>query len=158
MPTIKVDIRDFSKEWAKAVPKMREAMGRGLLSGVLQGQVLVMQNSPVDTGLYQSSWDTRKISDTRVQLGNSAPHAPVIEYGARPHRPPLRPLLAWAKRVLKDPSAPPNYSPNVWKLARGTQNKIAKYGQPPKRILTNAIPNIVKFIKNNIRKELDAVR
>jgi hypothetical protein len=58
--------------------------------------------------------------------------------------------LEWAKRVLQDPSQPPDYSPDVWALAKGTQKKIANVGIAPKHVLQNALP----FIIENIRQEL----
>ena len=154
MATIRVDIKDAGRVWERANAEVRERIHRGLVSGVLAGQKVVVEASPVDTGLYQASWDTRIKSPGNVQLGNSAPHAPVIEYGARPHRPPIGPLLAWAKRVLKDPSHPPNYSPEVWRLAVGTQKKIEQYGQAPRHVLTKAIAEIVKLIQREIKREV----
>jgi hypothetical protein len=110
----------------------------------------LVQNSPVDTGQYVNSWDF-DVDEKRAILGNFAPHAPIIEKGARPFRPPMGPLLAWAKRVLKDPSQPPEYSDDVWGLAKGTQNKIAALGMQPKNVLEKTIPLIIE----NIRRELN---
>jgi hypothetical protein len=154
MPKISVALKGFSKAWDAAFGDKRRAMEEGLVSGVMRGQVIVMDNSPVDTGLYQASWDTRLVGPGEAHLGNTAPHAPIIEYGARPHTPPLGPLLAWAKRVLQDPSQPPKYSSAVWKLAKGTQNKIRKHGQKPQHVLTNAIPQIEKLIKIEIKRRI----
>lgn len=154
MAKIKVRLKHFGKIWESAFADKRKAMEKGLIEGVLTGQTIVMENSPVDTGLYQASWSTELTGPGIAVLGNTAPHAPIIEYGARPHTPPIGPLLAWAKRVLQDPSQPPNYSSAVWGLAKGTQRKIAKYGQDPKNVLTNAIPLIEEAIKREIKRRI----
>lgn len=157
MPTIRVDLKDLSKKFDEASEEIKAAMVRGLESGVMRGQVIVMKESPVDTGLYRSSWQTQKIADGHMQLGNSAPHAPAIEFGTRPHKPPLAPLLAWAKRVLKDPSQPPNYSAEVRGLAVGVQKKIEREGQAPRHVLTNAIPKIIDAVNEEVKRELNGV-
>lgn len=137
------ELRSFSKA---TLEEQRKAVSRGVLESFSD----LVASSPVDTGQYASSWDF-DIDEKRAILGNFAPHAPIIEKGARPFKPPLRPLLAWAKRVLKDPSQPPDYSDAVWKLAVGTQNKIAKEGMRPRNVLEKMIPKIIA----NIRRELE---
>lgn len=106
----------------------------------------LVKASPIDTGLYAQSWDFT-VTEQAVILGNYAPHAPIIEYGARPFKPPIKPLLDWAKRVLQDPSQPPDYSDRVWALAVGTQKKIEREGMKPKKVLENMIPTIIENIK-----------
>jgi len=149
MPTKTVKLEDFSKHLDKFsgahIDFIREAVARGVERAVPD---LVMA-SPVDTGQYANSWDTF-ISENSVSIGNYAPHAPIIEFGARPFTPPLKPLLQWAKRVLQDPSQPPDYSPEVWSLAVYTRNKIEKYGQAPKHIMSKHIPKIIEYIDKEL--------
>lgn len=112
--------------------------------------------SPVDTGLYAQSWDL-EIAELYVAVGNYAPHAPIIEFGARPFKPPLRPLLEWAKRVLKDPSQPEEgYSSEVWALAIYTQRKIEREGMAPKAVLQNAMPVIIENIRAALGRRFGA--
>jgi hypothetical protein len=131
-----------------AIPEQRAAIVRGVARSIPD----LVAASPVDTGLYAQSWHFTE-TERAVLIGNSAPHAPVIEFGARPFTPPLAPLLAWAKRVLQDPSQPPEYSDAVWALAVGTQKKIAAQGMQPRHILTNMLDSIV----DNIVEELQAI-
>lgn len=138
------ELREFS---GMHIDKQKEAFAAGLARSI---QTLV-HNSPVDTGLYAQSWHFT-VDEKAAVIGNYAPHAPIIEYGARPFTPPIAPLLAWAKRVLKDPSQPPKYSDAVWGLAKYTQAKIAREGMKPKHILTNALPEIVDNIKEELRR------
>ena len=122
--------------------KYKAAAERGIINSIPK----LVEDSPVDTGEYSKSWDYEKGKEA-IAVGNFAPHAAVIEFGARPFRPPLKPLLAWAKRVLKDPSQPPAYSDQVWALAKAVQNKIAKEGMEPKHILTKNLDYIVNQMK-----------
>lgn len=149
MPTIRVNLEDFSKVLKEFENKHIADVKKGIASGVARSIGDLVRASPVDTGLYAQSWNF-SATEERVILGNYAPHAPIIEFGARPFTPPLKPLLEWAKRVLKDSSQPPNYSPAVQGLARYTQKKISEVGMQPRLILTNMLPTII----DNIRQEL----
>jgi len=152
MSTKTVQLSDLSKEFSEfgkvAIEKQKAAVTSGMLASI----PALVNSSPVDTGLYAQSWSFTLLEKVAI-LGNTAPHAPIIESGARPFTPPIGPLLRWAKRVLQDPSQPPNYSSEVWALAKGTQNKIAKEGMKPRHVLEKNIPNIIA----NIRKEFKRV-
>lgn len=142
-----VPLSDFSKRLGEfnedeLLPLQKKAVIRGIAKSIPD----LVAASPVDTGLYAQSWDFTYDEKSAI-LGNYAPHAAIIEYGARPFTPPIGPLLAWAKRVLQDPSQPPNYSSQVWALAKGTQNKIAEKGISPKHVLENQLDAIIRNIK-----------
>ena len=139
------ELQDFTK---LSLKKMRE----GVTSGLARSIPYLVSQSPVDTGLYAQSWDFTSDEQSAI-IGNYAPHAPIIEFGARPFTPPLKPLLEWAKRVTGSGSQPPNYDDHVQALARYTQQKIAREGMKPRHILENALPTIL----DNIKKELEAL-
>jgi hypothetical protein len=153
MATKVVNLKDFSKELGEFTKASLEMQRAAVTRGVARSIPDLVAASPVDTGRYASSWSFTE-TETSAILGNTAPHSAMIEYGSRPFTPPIRPLLEWAKRVLQDPSQPPNYSSEVWALAKGTQKKIAKYGMEPKAILENAIPKIIE----NIRLEFEGMK
>lgn len=152
MPKV-IRIDQLAAELGKWSKDHMAAIKKGTLSGVAKSIPELVKASPVDTGLYAQSWDFTE-TESSVILGNYAPHAPIIEYGARPFRPPIGPLLAWAKRVLQDPSQPPKYSPQVWALATGTQKKIERVGIAPRKVMENAIPMIVENIKQEWEKSI----
>ena len=147
-----VSLQDLAKELGAYSDARIEQLKDATLSGIIKSMPMLIERSPVDTGLYAQSWDFSR-EEWGAILGNYAPHAPIIEHGALPFPPPLGPLLAWAKRVLQDPSQPPEYSPEVFRLAIGTQKKIEAKGMLPKRILTDAIPDIIE----NIKREYEAL-
>lgn len=153
MATKVVKLKDLSKELEEFGKTSIEKQKAAVSSGMLRSLPDLVKASPVDTGLYAQSWGFTVLEKVAI-LGNTAPHAPIIERGARPFVPPIGPLLRWAKRVLKDSSQPPNFSPEVWALAKGTQKKIADRGMEPKHVLEKNIPTIIE----NIRKEFERVK
>jgi len=148
-----VSLKDLGREIRGFTDESLEVQRIATVRGIARSLPGLVEKSPVDTGFYANSW-TMTADEKRAIIGNTSPHAPIIEYGARPFTPPIGPLLAWAKRVLQDPSQPPNYSSRVWALAKGTQAKITKNGMKPQHVLTNAFDMIV----DNIRRELEAVK
>lgn len=151
MAVKKVSLQDLGKEFEKLTKEDLVLLKQATLSGMAESVPSLVEKSPVDTGLYAQSWDFSEAEFGAI-IGNYAPHAPIIEYGARPFTPPISPLLAWAKRVLGDSSQPPDYSPEVWALAKGTQNKISSVGIAPKHIMEKEIPFIIERIKLEFKK------
>lgn len=149
----RVDLKDFSKELGGFAQLSLAKKRSAVIAGIARSIPDLVQASPVDTGLYANSWSFTA-HETSVIVGNSAPYAGIIEYGARPHTPPIGPLLSWAKRVLQSSSQPPNYESKVWALAKSVQAKIAANGQQPRHIMENMIPKIIE----NIREEMKRVR
>lgn len=151
MSTKVVQLDDFAKEIGAYSKDQIEALKHATLLGIARSIPMLVEKSPVDTGLYAQSWGFNKTEFGAI-LGNYAPHAPIIEYGARPFTPPLAPLLAWAKRVLRDGSQPPDYSDEVWGLALYTQKKIEREGMKPRHIMQDAIPDILKNIEQEYKQ------
>jgi hypothetical protein len=147
----RVHLEHFATELKEYNHVALQSQQAAVANAITHAVPLLVASSPVDTGLYAQSWDFT-IDEHSAVLGNYAPYAPIIEFGARPFTPPLGPLLAWAKRVLQDPSQPPDYSSRVWALALGTRNKIAEYGMKPQHILENAIPAIIEEVKRELEK------
>jgi hypothetical protein len=171
LPVKTVNMKDFAKELKVTSKKERENFRHATIAGIVKSIPDLVAASPVDTGLYAQSWDFTE-TETAIILGNSAPHAAIIEYGARPHTPPIGALLAWAHRVLNGSGADrgqpltaaeakssgnsplSGYSHQEWALAKSVQKKIAERGQEPKHVLENAIPGIIQ----NIREEYASIK
>lgn len=150
MSTKVVRLENFAHELKEFSKATLQEQRKAVASGVLRSLPDLVAASPVDTGQYAASWQFTE-TENSVILGNFAPHAPIIEKGARPFTPPIGPLLAWAKRVLKSSSQPPDYESKVWALAKGVQKKIAEQGMQPRNILEKMLPTIIE----NIRLELE---
>jgi len=88
---------------------VKAAVDRGLLSFAMrlvtyiQGDLIPnMPRPPVDMGSYRAAWRYRKIPGG-VEIYNTAPHAPFIEYGVRaanvkPGTAMITALVKWVKR------------------------------------------------------------
>lgn len=145
-----ISLGDFAHELKGFTEKTLKQQQVAVTSGLAKSIPDLVGASPVDTGLYASSWDFT-VDEKQAILGNSAPHAPIIERGARPFTPPIKPLLAWAKRVLKSPSQPPDYDDAVWGLAKATQMKISQEGMRPRNVLENMLPKIIANIEAELK-------
>jgi len=79
-----------------------------------------------------------------------APHASYIEYGTRPHFPPIEPLAAWAVRVLQVPKA------EAQQVGYLIARKIAAVGTEPQPFLRPAVDEskmkAAAIIRNAMRK------
>lgn len=152
----RIELKDLSSELKKWSDNHIKTLRQVTVNEVNRAIPRLVAKSPIDTGLYAQSWDTEiNEAEGTATIGNYAPHAPIIENGARPFTPPLKPLLAWAKRVLKDSSQPPNYSEQVWRLAKGTQKAIAERGLKPHHIMEDEIEIIMQNIVREMRRKVE---
>lgn len=144
-----VSLDKFSKELEGYSKKNVEAFKQGVVEAMTDNMKTLIENSPVDTGLYAQAW-RMEVDEKRALLGNFTPYAPMIEFGTRPFTPPLKPLLAWAKRVLKKS----DIDDECWQLAKGVQNKISEVGLEPKHILADTIDKIVEDLRKKMKEKL----
>ena len=72
---------------------VRQFLTRSVI--LLEGEV--KKETPVDTGRLRSSV-THKVEPFRALVGTNVHYAPHVEFGTRPHWPPLAALQPWARR------------------------------------------------------------
>lgn len=144
-----VSLDKFAKELKGYSEKNMEAYQAAVINALAKNLSTLVRSSPVDTGLYAQSWDL-VIEEKKAILGNYAPHAGIIEFGARPFTPPMQPLLEWARRVLNKSEI----DSDCWALATYTRNKIAEEGMKPKHILTDALDQIIADIRLEVEKAM----
>lgn len=148
-----VPLDKFADQFGEFAKVTAERYKVAVVDALLRAIPRLAANSPVDTGLFAQSWDLQ-VDEKQAVLGNYAPHAPIIEFGARPFTPPIGPLLAWAKRVLRQPEI----NDTCWALAKYTQAKIAREGMKPRHILTNELDHIMNDLKANLQREMNGVQ
>lgn len=144
-----VRLEKFADELAELSKENIEIYKQTVIETLVDSIAWLVESSPVDTGLYAQSWKL-DINEERALLGNIAPHAAIIEFGTRPYRPPIGPLLNWARRVLKKPEL----DSHCWALATYVQNKIEEEGMEPKHILRDAIERIAEDIQKRVKIKL----
>jgi phage gpG-like protein len=100
--------------------------------------------APRDRSLLINSLNYRTTRDQAI-VGTAAEYAPHVEYGTRPHFPPIKAIREWAGRVLGDEGA-------AFPVARA----IAKKGTKAQPFLRPALDEnrkrLVKMYHDTIRK------
>jgi len=153
----KVTLEQFTKELGKLPGDMEKAIVRGLRSAAQRGVSEVVQaintskpHAAVDTGqLARSVEATDVLKGGRILV--DAPHAAVIETGARPFWPPLQPLKDWAQRkfgVDEEEAA---------EIARAVQMKIAMFGIEPRHYFRTAMARVRKIVPIEVESELGKI-
>lgn len=109
---------------------------------------------PIDTGELMRSVGMMPTRTGAVVFVN-APHAPFMEYGTRPHFPPIRPLAEWAYRKgLADSEE------EAEAIALNIARTIARWGQNPRHFMQRAVRRFVRsgILQREIKHELRAIR
>ena len=99
------------------------------------------EKAPVDTGRLRSSIHTR-LAPLRAVISANAHYAPYVEFGTRPHWPPLSAMQPWARR-----HGFPGGQRGAFLVARA----IARHGTRPQPFMAPAlhqsIPDIERFLE-----------
>ncbi len=109
-------------------------------------------------------------TDDGAFVGVDAPHAPFMEWGTRPHRPPMQPLADWAYRkglvdveldvsdLLRTPRSEwTDEEKKAFGVIRAIVGKIASKGIEPRHFLFNALQKFLRadVLGEEIAAELD---
>lgn len=81
-----VDPDRVQHDLAKINKVIRKAVIKGIRSGAHAGRAILVKRSPKDTGQLKASWRVSVGEGMEIaQIFNDAPHAGIVEHGARPH-------------------------------------------------------------------------
>lgn len=148
-------LAEFQKWLRKQPQQYRGAVVRGLRSAAQRGVGEVVRQidnadpfAAVNTGGLRQSARARPTVDGAV-VEVDAPHAAVSNDGARPFKPPIGPLVAWAQRKFGLSRS------EAWRVARGVQKKIEAQGIEPRHWWEKAMVEIEKFVDEEVQHELD---
>ena len=154
--------------------KARKAIHKGQHRAAERARTFLVRATPkVDTGQLKASWRVHR--GARIQLVNHAPHAGIIEGGARPHKVSMEGFYAifrWAKRhgagasasgmkaiyrqdvtyINGMPFAPEDVP--AARLAMGIVRKLAKEGQKPTWYVKNSMKTIQAMTAQEVAKAL----
>lgn len=114
-----------------------------------------------DFGRFAAGWASRSTADG-AQVGNDAPHAPVVEYGRRPGRPmpkrSRRLIESWVRRRMEGGSFAPDDGETVeqavQRITYFVRRKIAREGTEPTPILRDAVDQIPGWLDDAIDDHL----
>ena len=140
------------------MPKeLEDAVIRGLRSAALRGVGFVVEEIDRAEPYPAVNFGTLRQSTHRALLPkgavvfNDAPHFPFIEYGTRPHMPPVSPLIVWAARKfgVDDIEA----EAIAWAVAK----KIAREGITPRGFFAKAMLRMHAITPDEITHELELI-
>jgi len=104
-----------------------------------EAQHNIAQQDLIETGYllsdsFEKRWDD---VDGSLLVGSKASYAAYVEYGARPHFPPILPILRWVEKVKGE------YGTAAKKSAYAIANHIARYGQKATFFFRDAVLKVV---------------
>lgn len=144
-----IDLSQLSRELKRAGKNAMDAIKRGAWSGAQASRTLLVHVTPVNTGQLKNAWKAYRKPDPEVV--NEAPHAGIVERGARPHavsRAGIASLTRWAELKLGLSE----------KEARGVAfaiaHKLRTKGQAPTFFVRNQLGRIVEITRNEVVREL----
>jgi hypothetical protein len=130
MASVTVDYPETLRDlWARAPEVVAEALTTAVLESALLYQREVVERTPVGVGGGGGLRGSIQAAPPRGEgdavigiVGTALPYAPAVEFGAKPHMPPVASLRLWVehKLGLKDADA----DAAAWAIARA----IAKRG------------------------------
>lgn len=155
MTVHRVNLSTFARILAALDPAIEQAIIRGLRSAALRLQGFVVEEidsaepyPAVDRGPLRGSVEYSRESDGAMVYVD-APHAAVIEEGARPFWPPVAPLAAWALR-----KGFADDEDEAEQIGRAIQLKIATFGIEPRHYMAKAFQRVLPVVIQEVEKEL----
>lgn len=159
MTVYRVSLTEFERRLTRFVPELRAAYLRGFRRAALRlerytvEEIDIAEPYPaVDTRTLRGSVDTQFVPDGAI-VTVDAPHAPMMEYGTRPFRPPLAPLVEWAQR--KGFATTPGEARGV---AYAIAGKIAREGIAPRGYFEKAWNRMQRELRSDVLLELARLR
>jgi hypothetical protein len=152
--TVRIPLKEYAGYLRRvASERLPQALRRGLVSGAMRC-VTVMQRRSEEAGVfnlgtYKRAW--RAVPTERgAKIMNDLVYAAVIELGRRAgaRMPPSDAIARWAQRKLSLSELEARSVGFV--IARA----IARRGLPPRYVLTNALPELVEVVREELRREL----
>ncbi len=180
--------------------RILRAIGRGGLRGAERGRTYIVRQTPVDQGQLKATWKVMpgnpgilqgkptgiagRLMGVRIaELRNTAPHAGIVELGARPHKTSVEGWLAiydWvvrhrvelglvtksgkARRVKKGkqavhaklPDGGKGLDPEIAGIAWAIVRKIEKKGQEPTYFVKSSLDTLLRIVQLEVDSALAA--
>lgn len=82
---IRVGVDELPRVLERGEQRFEKALLRGSRRGAERARAIMVKRTPTDQGQLRASWKV-VIRDGAAELINDAPHAGIVEMGARPHK------------------------------------------------------------------------
>lgn len=186
--SVRIDLSKLPEALRRDEASLRDALARGVNAGLERGRAIMVRATPVDQGQLRASWRVRRRGPNGVprqgtatvgELHNDAPHAGIVELGARPHG--LSPagwaaLYEWVRRhpelwagttINRKGQLVAGPRQNNRRAITRTRGPLSAYhgADPVITMVTNAIAQKMRregqkptyFVRNNIGRVTTAV-
>jgi hypothetical protein len=148
----KITLDQLTPELERQAKKFRKRMDRALYRAAQRGRRLLMQRSPVGVGAtFRSAWsEPRELPDGKLgyEVVNDSPHAAIVEYGSRPHMPPVDAIALWVQRKFQMSEA------QARKVAWAVAMSIKKNGTKPHHVAGGAEAELKQIVHEEVMREL----
>jgi hypothetical protein len=145
---------------ARALP---QAVRRGAFAGAMRGKAHMPKKTPTDMGQLRNSWRVGTVGG--VSLYNDAPHAGILEQGARPHPVSDVGMLALEAWAMRHPDVLAAFSDDgkghlrtMEAAARAAAHAVAwklrHQGQAPTYFTRSEMDSLTKYAKAEIQREI----
>jgi hypothetical protein len=172
---ITIGIDQLPRALQQGEKRFEKALSRGLRMGAERGRGIMVRRTPMDLGQLRASWKV-KAHDMVAELINDAPHAGIVELGARPHKVNAEgwqalyewvrrhPELYGASRPRKQVSATTaqaatlgpfkGLDPEITRITWAIAKKIEKYGQKPTFFVQQSLDVLEKALIKEVERQL----
>lgn len=173
---IRTSIEQLPEELLRRARETAGALKEGALRAAHRGHAHLVGQTPVDQGQLRNSW---RVVDRRAQslspgaveelaeIINDAPHAGVVELGARPH--PVSPegwdaIYEWVRRhfgftvggssEMRRVGGETGEDPVLSEITWGIVHKIAREGQRPTYFVRDSMPELKRLLDLEVKKAI----
>ncbi len=142
-------LKNFNTKFMK---RLQEEMK--MLGAKIEGQAKINTTPNVNTGRLRSSITHRvkqKKDEVQVEVGSNVKYASYLEYGTKPHFPPVYSLSKWVERKIRPKKS------DVMRITYLIAKKIAMSGTKAYPYLRPAIRSAYDNIDSILKKSLEIV-
>lgn len=186
MATYRIEPDKLGRQLIAEGEKTRKAYHRGVMRAAMRGKRLLVQKTKEADfqylGQFRNSFQVENRPSGPV-LYNDAPHAGIVELGARPHpvsEEGIQAIAEWVKRKLmageireargalrraerrKDPTAASwrkateaNIEERALRIANAIAWKIRRSGQVGRYIFRDNLPALSRFVAEEVHRAID---
>lgn len=145
MATIRTTPEGFQRDLRRRLRGLPKLVEKAMKSGAKRGRRLLVRRTPVDTGQMKNAWRTTGLDD--FENINDAPHAGIIEGGARPHKVNRAGRLALERWAMRQLGVDANTAKAV---AAGTIRKLERFGQKGLFIVRDSLPELREEVAREV--------
>lgn len=149
MATINVSAKDYQKVFQANERARVQRVKGAMVEAAALGAEIVAGRVPVDQGQLKASVHA---TPSPPEIIANAPHAAIIENGARPHWPPIAPLVEWIERHRIDLGIEDDS--DVVGLAHAIAAKIAEEGAEPHWFMRGSLDDLRKILKEIVERRI----